>query len=225
MRFLVCTTLVVLIAVPLTAHVGPPSAVTIVQGMKRALEPDRRSTRTLAVTVRAADGYTTEWTARQARKGLPDGNRILTVILEMLPRSPTAKACDGCVIDAIASASSYIPLPGVLADATTYYWQVQARNSTTSGDWSGIWSFTTPTVDLPAPALLAPPDGGTGLPTAPTFRWSEVAGADLGYRIMVAGRPDALPLDPAAVSCPDCVIATTVRGSSFTPAAGNAPER
>ena len=34
------------------------------------------------MAVRAADGFTTEWTARQARKRLPDGNRILTVILE-----------------------------------------------------------------------------------------------------------------------------------------------
>jgi len=50
--------------------------------MKRALEPDRPSTRTLVLAVRAADGSTTEWTARQARKKLPDGNRILTVILE-----------------------------------------------------------------------------------------------------------------------------------------------
>jgi hypothetical protein len=71
---------VVLAATPAIA--GPLNAQTIVQGMKRALEPDRPSTRTLVVAVRATDGSTTEWTARQARKRLPDGNRILTVILE-----------------------------------------------------------------------------------------------------------------------------------------------
>ena len=82
MRFHVYAALASFLVAAAPAMAGPPSAQTIVQGMKRAREPDRPSTRTLVVAVRAADGFTTEWTARQARKRLPDGNRILTVILE-----------------------------------------------------------------------------------------------------------------------------------------------
>jgi len=88
------------------AFAQPPDAATIARRMKAALEPERSSTRTLLLAMgsagggatdptnrqkevreelgqgaRAADGSTTEWTARQALKKLPDGNRILTVIL------------------------------------------------------------------------------------------------------------------------------------------------
>ena len=82
MRVLVSTALVGVVAVASPVIAGPPDARTIVQHMKAALEPDRPSTRTIVLVVRAKDGSTTEWTARQARKRLPDGNRILTVILE-----------------------------------------------------------------------------------------------------------------------------------------------
>jgi outer membrane lipoprotein-sorting protein len=82
MRFHFYTALVSVLVAAAPAMAGPPNAQTIVQDMKRALEPDRPSTRTLVLAMRAADGFTTEWTARQARKRLPDGNRILTVILE-----------------------------------------------------------------------------------------------------------------------------------------------
>jgi len=82
MRFRVYTALAAVLVAVAPAMAGPPNAQTIVQGMKRALEPDRPSTRTLVLAMRAPDGSTTEWTARQARKRLPDGNRILTVILE-----------------------------------------------------------------------------------------------------------------------------------------------
>jgi len=82
MRVLVLTTLVGLVAVASPVVAGQPDAQTIIQHMKATLEPERPSTRTIVLAMRAADGSTTEWTARQARKHLPDGNRILTVILE-----------------------------------------------------------------------------------------------------------------------------------------------
>ncbi len=78
-RFLGCALALSLVATPVTA--APPNAQTIVRHMKAALEPDRPSTRTLVLATRSADGFLTELTARQARKRLPDGNRILTVIL------------------------------------------------------------------------------------------------------------------------------------------------
>ena len=66
---------VLLVAVPAVAR--PPDAQTILKRMKAALEPERPSIRTHRLAMRAADGSTTEWTARQARKRLPDGNRSL----------------------------------------------------------------------------------------------------------------------------------------------------
>jgi hypothetical protein len=69
---------VLLLVVP--AFAGPPDAQTILKQMKAALEPERPSIRTLTFTVHS-EGYDVQWTARQARKKLPDGNRMLTVIL------------------------------------------------------------------------------------------------------------------------------------------------
>jgi outer membrane lipoprotein-sorting protein len=106
MRFALLTVLVSVLATATPVIAGPPDAATIAQRMKAALEPERSSIRTLVLAmssaaVPAADltanqkkvieelgqgqaattGSTTEWAARQARKKLPDGNRILTVIL------------------------------------------------------------------------------------------------------------------------------------------------
>ena len=52
----------------------------MVERMKAALEPDRSSTRDI-VMVTHTDGESAQWTARQARKKLKDGNRMLTVLL------------------------------------------------------------------------------------------------------------------------------------------------
>jgi outer membrane lipoprotein-sorting protein len=75
--------LAVLVAVLLTtcaAAAAPPDAQTIMERMKAALEPDRSSTRDI-VMVTHTNGERTQWTARQARKKLEDGKRMLTVLL------------------------------------------------------------------------------------------------------------------------------------------------
>jgi len=128
--------------------------------------------------------------------------------------------CSGCVINETTTATSYTPAAGLLRDSTTYYWRVRARGSAFPGSWSNTAVFTTKMLDLPAPTLLSPPDGGTGQPTDLTLRWSKVEGADLGYVIMVASTPAALPRDPSATTCPDCLIATAVEGTSYAPASG-----
>jgi hypothetical protein len=106
MRFPLLTVLVSVLATAAPVIARPPDAATIAQRMKAALEPERPSIRTLVLVMGSADGAatqpttrqkevrdelgqgtgspdssTTEWTARQARKKLPDGNRILTVLL------------------------------------------------------------------------------------------------------------------------------------------------
>ena len=64
------------------AGVAPrPDVGELVRRMKAALEPDRPSVRRLTLTVSAEDGDTSIVTLGQARKGFPDGERILTVVL------------------------------------------------------------------------------------------------------------------------------------------------
>lgn len=60
---------------------SPPSVSDVVQKMKQALEPARASTRTLTITV-SDMGDTQKFIARQARKQMPDGKRMVTVMME-----------------------------------------------------------------------------------------------------------------------------------------------
>jgi outer membrane lipoprotein-sorting protein len=62
------------------AGAASPEARSLMERMKAALEPDRSSTRDM-VMVTHTDGESTQWTARQARKKLKDGKRMLTVLL------------------------------------------------------------------------------------------------------------------------------------------------
>jgi len=66
----------------LPALAAPPSAMEIARGMKAALEPQQASLRTFEVLITAPEGGKTSWLARQARKQLPDGKRMLTVLLD-----------------------------------------------------------------------------------------------------------------------------------------------
>ncbi len=58
-----------------------PDVGTLVSRMKAALEPDRPSVRRMTFTIDAQDGAVTTLTLGQARKTLPDGERVLTVVL------------------------------------------------------------------------------------------------------------------------------------------------
>jgi hypothetical protein len=70
------------------------------------------------------------------------------------------------------SSASYTPSP--LTNATTYFWQVTARNS--AGATSGpVWSFTTVTAPPATPSAPSPSDGAT-VGTALTLTWT-AAGA------------------------------------------------
>ncbi len=66
---------------------------------------------------------------------------------------------------------------GPLAPGTTYYWQIEARNSAGWTD-SPIWSFTTAgLVTPPAPVLVSPYNGATGVTPAPALSWGASSGA------------------------------------------------
>ena len=137
-----------------------------------------------------------------------------------LPTDPGAASCPGCVIDGYTSLTSYTPSFD-LDYSTTYHWQVQAFNNTTSpltqGEYSSQWSFTTEgEALLPPPALSSPSNFDTNVSTKPPFDWSSVSGAN-GYWLMVATSSSTLPSDPTAISCPGCVISELLTSSSYTP--------
>ena len=72
-----------------------------------------------------------------------------------------------------------------LEPATTYYWRVRAVNPVLNA-WSATWSFTTSLGDEAiAPELYSPQAGASGVPLAPVFQWSTIAGAN-SYELLVA---------------------------------------
>ena len=66
------------------------------------------------------------------------------------------------------------------------------------------------------PTLSSPNDGSTGQSLTPTLSWSSVSGAST-YRVAVATSTSALPSDPGAFICPNCVIFDSTSSTSFTP--------
>lgn len=68
---------------------------------------------------------------------------------------------------------------------------------------------------LSAPTLFSPANGATGVSTTPTFSWSSVPGANR-YWLMVATSSSSLPTNPAATSCPGCVITGSTDVTSHT---------
>src|ERR1041385_8984421 len=66
---------------------------------------------------------------------------------------------------------------GPLANNTTYYWRVNAKNSGGTSNWSTIWSFTTVPLPPPAPTLASPVSGSTKQPTTLTASWIVSTGA------------------------------------------------
>jgi hypothetical protein len=90
-----------------------------------------------------------------------------------------------------------------LADKTTYYWRVSARNEYGDGDWSPTWHFTTgaPTPPLPAALLRLPADDSSGVSIAGALVWYPVSGAK-GYRVQIATEPGftSLKLDTTTSS-------------------------
>ena len=68
------------VASPMAAQ-SPTNVKAVVQKMKDAFEPTRPSTRTLVITVSDL-GDTKKFIAGQARKQLPDGKRMTTVLLQ-----------------------------------------------------------------------------------------------------------------------------------------------
>ncbi len=63
-----------------------------------------------------------------------------------------------------------------LANNTTFYWKVNAVNTTGTSAWSTVWSFTTIVAPPPAPVLSAPTTGSTNEPLNLTLSWAAGTG-------------------------------------------------
>jgi len=136
-----------------------------------------------------------------------------------LPTNPATTTCNACTIvdETNTNSNAYTP-PSALA-AGIYFWQVQARQPSSSGGtatWSNVFSFTTTGPSLAAPALTAPANGATGVSVPPNFSWSAVTG-NAGYLLFVAKTPGVLPTNPAVGTCSGCSTGTKVNATSYTP--------
>src|SRR5207302_811197 len=99
------------------------------------------------------------------------------------------------------STASYSPTS--LANGTTYFWQVVARNS--GGATTGpVWSFTTATTPPATPTAPNPATGATNVATDVTLTWSS-SGAT-SYDVLFGS------------SDPPSQVATALSTASYTPA-------
>ncbi|MDZ7362976.1 MAG: SBBP repeat-containing protein [candidate division KSB1 bacterium] len=78
---------------------------------------------------------------------------------------------------------------GPLANKTTYYWRVNARNVGGISAWSSVWSFTTIVAAPSVPVLAAPADSAVNQSTTLTLRWNPVTDAET-YRLQLATNSD-----------------------------------
>lgn len=76
-----------------------------------------------------------------------------------------------------------------LSYSTTYYWHVNATDSTLTYDWSNVWNFTTLDNGITAPSLIAPSNNATGVLRTPIFEWNPVTGA-VNYTLQVSSTTD-----------------------------------
>jgi hypothetical protein len=72
-----------------------------------------------------------------------------------------------------------------LNNNSTYYWRVNAKNSSGSSAWSSVYMFITSVAAPAAPVLTSPLNAASGVTTQPTLIWGTVAGAYV-YRVQVS---------------------------------------
>jgi hypothetical protein len=72
-----------------------------------------------------------------------------------------------------------------LSHLTDYYWRVSASNAGGGSGFAGAWRFTTVVAPPSTPALSAPVNGATGIPTTIAFSWETTARA-ASYRFQLS---------------------------------------
>ena len=89
-----------------------------------------------------------------------------------------ASVLDQTVADTAFSATGLSP-------NTTYFWRVNARDTSGTSRWSSVWTFATITVGPPAPSLAYPPNNATNTASSLTMSWNSSQGAT-SYRLQLA---------------------------------------
>ncbi len=98
----------------------------------------------------------------------------------------------------IATTANSSLTPAALSPGTTYYWKVSSRdpNNNNAESPSAVWSFTTG-LPLPAPALVSPANGATGVSNTSPLSWNAVIGSS-GYIVYLGttNPPTSAPFTP-----------------------------
>ena len=100
----------------------------------------------------------------------------------------TASEFNTTVFNQSGVTATQVTVSPALNNSTTYYWRVNAANSSGTSGWSSARSFTTAASATPspsAPALSAPANNATGVSTTPSLQWSASSGAT-SYQIQVS---------------------------------------
>jgi hypothetical protein len=66
---------------------------------------------------------------------------------------------------------------GPLANSTTHYWRVKAKNDAGASAWSVVRNFSTQGVPPPTPTLVSPANGALSQPLTLTLQWNASSGA------------------------------------------------
>ena len=125
------------------------------------------------------------------------------------------------LVSAGQGGATYTP---TLAAATTYFWQVTARN--TGGTTTGpVWTFTT-AAPLPAPSapvLIGPPNGETGIWINAPLTWSSTGATsyDLAFGTVNPPAPLVAGLTSATYSPPTAINTTYLWRVTARNAAGS----
>jgi hypothetical protein len=92
----------------------------------------------------------------------------------------TASGFSSIIFDQSGISTTNVTASPALNSNTTYYWRVNASNSSGTSGWSTVRSFTTaaaPTTPPSAPTLSAPVNNATGISTTVTLQWEPATGA------------------------------------------------
>ena len=95
-----------------------------------------------------------------------------------------------------------------LANGTTYYWRVNAKNSGGTSDWSEVRSFMTVPPTAGVPMLSSPVNTAIDQPNSLSLSWNEAAGASL-YRIQISTISDF-----STLVVDDSSLVTTIKNIS-----------
>jgi hypothetical protein len=122
--------------------------------------------------------------------------------------------------DSLLTPADTVKTASGLANGTTYYWRVRAKNAGGVSSWTSAWSFTS---SAPAaPVLVSPADNATGIDLNPTLSWNASNGAT-SYRIQVSTSNIFLDDSSLTVVTPSIFFVIDNSGSMYGMGATNDP--